>query len=43
MQQMGVSVPSIGFLTDRMARPESSAIAPPTWCIHGSSAKWPSS
>ena len=26
MQQMGVSVPSIGFLTDRMARPESSAI-----------------
>ena len=27
MQQMGVSVPSIGFLTDRMARPESSAIS----------------
>lgn len=26
MIQMGVSVPSIGFLTDRMARPESSAI-----------------
>lgn len=26
MQQMGVSVPSIGFLTDRMARPENSAI-----------------
>ncbi|HJV24549.1 MAG TPA: 2-oxo-3-hexenedioate decarboxylase [Aromatoleum sp.] len=27
MQQMGVDVPSIGFLTDRMARPENSAIA----------------
>ncbi|MGV8863962.1 MAG: 2-oxo-3-hexenedioate decarboxylase [Pseudomonas sp.] len=27
MQQMGVNVPSIGFLTDRMARPESSAIS----------------
>lgn len=27
MQQMGVSVPSIGFLTDRMARPENSAIS----------------
>ncbi len=27
MLQMGVSVPSIGFLTDRMARPESSAIS----------------
>jgi len=27
MQQMGVSVPSIGFLTDRMARPENSVIA----------------
>jgi len=27
MQQMGVSVPSIGFLTDRMARPESSAVS----------------
>ena len=27
MQQMGVNVPSIGFLTDRMARPENSAIA----------------
>lgn len=27
MQQMGVSVPSIGFLTDRMARPENAAIA----------------
>lgn len=26
MQQMGVNVPSIGFLTDRMARPENSAI-----------------
>ena len=26
MLQMGVSVPSIGFLTDRMARPENSAI-----------------
>lgn len=26
MQQMGVSVPSIGFLTDRMACPENSAI-----------------
>lgn len=26
MIQMGVSVPSIGFLTDRMARPENSAI-----------------
>lgn len=26
MKQMGVDVPSIGFLTDRMARPESSAI-----------------
>lgn len=26
MQQMGVSVPSIGFLTDRMARPENTAI-----------------
>jgi 2-oxo-3-hexenedioate decarboxylase len=26
MIQMGVNVPSIGFLTDRMARPESSAI-----------------
>lgn len=26
MQQMGVDVPSIGFLTDRMARPENSAI-----------------
>ena len=27
MQQMGVDVPSIGFLTDRMARPENSAIS----------------
>lgn len=27
MQQMGVNVPSIGFLTDRMARPENSAIS----------------
>ncbi|ATE60368.1 2-oxo-3-hexenedioate decarboxylase [Thauera sinica] len=27
MQQMGVSVPSIGFLTDRMARPENAAIS----------------
>jgi 2-oxo-3-hexenedioate decarboxylase len=27
MVQMGVDVPSIGFLTDRMARPESSAIS----------------
>ncbi|NLX16351.1 MAG: 2-oxo-3-hexenedioate decarboxylase [Ramlibacter sp.] len=27
MEQMGVSVPSIGFLTDRMARPENSAIS----------------
>ncbi len=27
MVQMGVSVPSIGFLTDRMARPENSAIS----------------
>lgn len=27
MLQMGVNVPSIGFLTDRMARPESSAIS----------------
>ena len=27
MLQMGVSVPSIGFLTDRMARPENSAIS----------------
>jgi len=27
MQQMGVSVPSIGFLTDRMYRPEGSAIS----------------
>ena len=27
MQQMGVDVPSIGFLTDRMARPENSAVA----------------
>ncbi|THF55187.1 2-oxo-3-hexenedioate decarboxylase [Pseudothauera rhizosphaerae] len=27
MVQMGVNVPSIGFLTDRMARPESSAIS----------------
>ena len=26
MQQMGVDVPSIGFLTDRMARPENSAV-----------------
>jgi len=26
MQQMGVDVPSIGFLTDKMARPENSAI-----------------
>lgn len=26
MRQMGVSVPSIGFLTDRMARPENAAI-----------------
>lgn len=26
MQQMGVDVPSIGFLTDRMARPENAAI-----------------
>lgn len=26
MQQMGVNVPSIGFLTDQMARPENSAI-----------------
>jgi 2-oxo-3-hexenedioate decarboxylase len=26
MSQMGVNVPSIGFLTDRMARPENSAI-----------------
>ncbi|HHK4245109.1 TPA: 2-oxo-3-hexenedioate decarboxylase [Pseudomonas aeruginosa] len=26
MQQMGVNVPSIGFLTDRMARPENSQI-----------------
>ncbi|MFG1401826.1 2-oxo-3-hexenedioate decarboxylase [Xanthobacter sediminis] len=26
MRQMGVSVPSVGFLTDRMARPENSAI-----------------
>ncbi len=26
MQQMGVNVPSIGFLTDKMARPENSAI-----------------
>lgn len=26
MQQMGVDVPSIGFLTDRMARPENSVI-----------------
>jgi len=26
MKQMGVDVPSIGFLTDRMARPENSAI-----------------
>ena len=26
MVQMGVNVPSIGFLTDRMARPENSAI-----------------
>ncbi len=27
MQQMGVDVPSIGFLTDRMARPENSSIS----------------
>ncbi|WP_432696227.1 2-oxo-3-hexenedioate decarboxylase [Marinobacterium sp. YM272] len=27
MQQMGVDVPSIGFLTDRMARPENSVIS----------------
>ena len=27
MKQMGVEVPSIGFLTDRMARPEGSAIS----------------
>lgn len=27
MRQMGVDVPSIGFLTDRMARPEGSAIS----------------
>lgn len=27
MKQMGVDVPSIGFLTDRMARPENSAIS----------------
>jgi 2-oxo-3-hexenedioate decarboxylase len=27
MIQMGVNVPSIGFLTDRMARPENSAIS----------------
>lgn len=27
MRQMGVDVPSIGFLTDRMARPENSAIS----------------
>ncbi|MDD2161371.1 2-oxo-3-hexenedioate decarboxylase [Pseudomonas sp. MIL19] len=27
MVQMGVDVPSVGFLTDRMARPESSAIS----------------
>lgn len=27
MRQMGVNVPSIGFLTDRMARPESAAIS----------------
>ena len=27
MLQMGVDVPSIGFLTDRMARPENSAIS----------------
>ncbi|MCL5042962.1 MAG: 2-oxo-3-hexenedioate decarboxylase [Gammaproteobacteria bacterium] len=27
MEQMGVSVPSIGFLTDRMARPENSVIS----------------
>ena len=27
MQQMGVNVPSIGFLTDRMARPENGAIS----------------
>lgn len=27
MRQMGVDVPSIGFLTDRMARPESSVIS----------------
>lgn len=27
MQQMGVAVPSIGFLTDRMARPENAAIS----------------
>ena len=27
MEQMGVNVPSIGFLTDRMARPENSAIS----------------
>jgi len=27
MQQMGVDVPSIGFLTDRMARPENSAVS----------------
>jgi len=27
MKQMGVDVPSIGFLTDRMSRPESSAIS----------------
>lgn len=33
MRQMGVDVPSIGFLTDRMARPESSAI-PVTGLIH---------
>lgn len=26
MQQMGVDVPSIGFLTDRMARPENAAV-----------------
>ncbi len=27
MQQMGVNVPSIGFLTDKMARPENSSIS----------------
>ena len=41
MLQMGVDVPSIGFLMADMARPESSAVRTDDLVIRGWNAKWP--